>query len=99
MNQAAFRRRKEIVWAQPSETPPALAGLAAGLRAALGEAGFLLENRPFAAHVTLLRKSRGGKLPRLPAADWPVVEFSLTRSVLGAQGARYESLQRFACAA
>jgi 2'-5' RNA ligase len=53
---------------------------------------FMLERRPFAAHVTLVRKARVAELPPLPAVRWPVSDFCLVQSVR----ATYEPLERFA---
>ena len=62
----------------------------------LGEKGFETEKRPFAAHITLIRKARdAGALPPLPAVEWPVTEFVLVRSQLAAAGPDYEMLQRY----
>ena len=78
-------------------TPAPLGALAASLAAALGREGFALERRPFAVHVTLLRKVPARpRLPPLPELVWPVEEFSLVRSTLAAGGSRYEILERFA---
>ncbi len=86
-----------IVWVGPSETPAALAALAESLRAELVSGGFTLERRPFAAHVTLIRKARAtGTLPPLPKVDWPVNEVALVRSTLTAQGPDYEVIERIA---
>ena len=58
-----------IVWAGPERTPPALDSLASALRAQLQAEGFAIEARPFAPHVTLVRKAhRAPRLPPLPAA-------------------------------
>lgn len=85
-----------IVWAGPRETPAPLAALARSLGEALTDRGFRLERRPFAAHITLLRKaSAPRRLPPLPRLEWPVTEFSLVRSTLDAKGSRYEVVERF----
>lgn len=97
IEQAAYRRHNRIVWAGPREVPAALADLAAALRAALAQAGFTLEKRAFAAHVTLLRKARGDVLAPLPAIAWPVTEFVLVHSVLATEGSRYTNLETFRC--
>jgi 2'-5' RNA ligase len=79
--------------------PGALARLAEALGAGLRAEGFALERRPFAVHVTLIRKARGaGPLPELRPVDWPVGEFVLVRSLLSSAGSRYEPLERFALA-
>ncbi len=94
--QACYRARQRIVWAEPAETPAALSALAGALARALRAAGFELETRPFAAHVTLLRDARGARaLPPLPPRAWQVGEFTLVRSTNSERGLAYEVLERF----
>jgi 2'-5' RNA ligase len=89
-------RENNIVWAGPRETPLALAALFKSLSLELYREEFILERRPFAAHVTLIRKARAARLPPLPAVEWPVREFLLVRSSLSSKGSTYEPLERFA---
>jgi 2'-5' RNA ligase len=85
-----------IVWVGPYETPQPLQFLAASLRQALNQSNFKTDSRPFASHVTLIRKARDpGVLPPLPGVEWPVEEFVLVRSRLSAAGSSYEVLERF----
>jgi len=96
LEHAHYWKHNKIVWVGPQTMPPPLATLVAQLHGALKEQAFVLEDRPFAAHVTLLRKARPPKaLPPLPALDWPVNEFALVRSRTSPKGATYESLERF----
>jgi 2'-5' RNA ligase len=88
---ARYWRHNQIVWAGPQEAPGALAALAESLQLELYRESFILERRPFAAHVTLLRKAPPQPLPPLPRLAWPVNEFALVRSAGGA----YETLERF----
>lgn len=75
---------RHIVWAGCEVTPEPLSALAGELSSSLRNAGFSLEDRPFAAHVTLLRNARcdllGQAPPFLPALDWQVNEFVLAQS-------------------
>jgi RNA 2',3'-cyclic 3'-phosphodiesterase len=97
IEQARYWARNRIVWAGPSETPQPLQALAGTLAARLQERNFPVEQRPFAAHVTLVRNAqRPGGLAHLPQVDWPVREFVLVRSRLSDGGPRYEVLERFA---
>jgi type IV pilus assembly protein PilA len=96
LEKARYRRENNIVWAAPRDTPAPLQALFDSLSEQLYREEFILERRPFAAHVTLLRKARAAKLPPLPALDWPVREFSLVRSALSSAGSSYEVLKRFA---
>jgi len=92
MEEARYWRDNRIVWAGPRETPPPLAGLFKRLELALYKEDFILERRPFTAHVTLIRKASAVQsLPPLPAVKWPVGEFVLVSS----SGSSYETLERF----
>jgi RNA 2',3'-cyclic 3'-phosphodiesterase len=91
-----YWRHNKIVWVGPRGLPAALDQLVRQLHGALKEDGFALEERPFAAHITLIRKACApGVLAGLPVADWPADEFVLMRSVPGGSGSRYEAVERF----
>jgi 2'-5' RNA ligase len=93
---AEYWRHNQIVWAGPRETPAALAALVERLHFELYRAEFILERRPFAAHVTLVRKARKPvSLPPLPAVDWPIRDLTLVRSTVSAQGSAYDIVERF----
>jgi 2'-5' RNA ligase len=93
---AQYVKRNEMVWVGPAKMPVELGALAANLHGALRAAGFTLEERPFRAHVTVIRKARMPKaIPPLPRVEWPVAEFVLMRSRTSPQGPSYEPLERF----
>jgi 2'-5' RNA ligase len=96
LEEARYWRENRIVWAGPKELPSGLKRLVESLGMELYREEFILERRPFAAHVTLIRGARPARLAPLPAAlDWPVNEFQLMRSSLSAAGASYEPLAFF----
>lgn len=96
IEKAQYWRHNRIVWAGPRDTPVPLAALVAELHGALRRAGYTLEERPYAAHVTLLRSAPPpGELPPLPAVEWPVSELTLVRSAVSNKGSAYEIVQRF----
>ena len=96
VDEARFWKKNQIVWAGPRETPPELDRLVRSLQLELYRAEFILERRPFAAHVTLLRKAREpAEMPPLPRMAWPVHEFLLVRSLTSASGPTYEPIARF----
>lgn len=95
IEEARYVRENQMVWVRPRETPAALTSLFERLSMELYREEFILERRPFAAHVTLIRKARRANLPALPAVQWPVTEFLLVRSALSSKGASYEPLERF----
>jgi 2'-5' RNA ligase len=81
----------DIVWAGPRRIPEELGCLAEALQLELYKDNFILERRPFAAHVTLARKAAAQSLPALPRLEWPVKEFALVSSADGS----YRTLERF----
>ena len=96
IERAKIWRHNRIAWVGPEETPAALDALVQSLHEQLRAQGFGIEARPFAAHVTLVRKAaKTARLPPLPVLDWPVDEFTLVRSKLSSKGSGYEILGRF----
>lgn len=88
-----------IGWAGPMVTPEPLAALAAGLQSGSRALGFAVDERPYHAHLTLVRKAQRPLRTR-PLAEpmsWPVEEFVLVCSELGGPGSRYSVLHRFPC--
>ena len=93
---AGYWPHNRIVWVGPQEIPAPLSHLVQQLHPALAEQSFVLEKRPFAAHLTLLRKAgKPTSLPELPAVLWPADEFLLVRSSTSPHGSRYEPIERF----
>ncbi|HNH34889.1 MAG TPA: RNA 2',3'-cyclic phosphodiesterase [Rhodocyclaceae bacterium] len=100
LDRLGWWRHNRILWAGCGQPDPALPALAGALARALGDAGFPVERRPFAAHLTLLRNSRCAAVPAMPeGVRWPVREFVLVRSRLSEKGAHYEILDRWPLAA
>jgi 2'-5' RNA ligase len=89
--------RKKICWAAAGAISPVLRDLAAALHDRLKAAGFRTEERPFAAHVTLLRHARCEKMPEGDSLSivWSVCDFVLVESDLKPEGAGYRILQRW----
>lgn len=100
LDQVGWWRHNRILWAGAHSVDAALALLVEELFELLKEGGFSLESRPFAAHVTLLRKAdcRAGAEQGIEFAPlrWRVPEFVLVESVLRPEGAGYRPLARFA---
>lgn len=86
-----------LLCAAPSQPLPAATALAAALREAVRDTVGVTP-RPFAAHVTLLRRLRRlGEVSMLPLA-WPVTEFCLLRSLQVGRAVRYSSIDAWPCA-
>jgi RNA 2',3'-cyclic 3'-phosphodiesterase len=93
---AKYWRHNRIVWVGPHETPAELKEMVDALHLELSRAEYILERRPFAAHVTLIRNAHPPRtLPALPQVDWPVREFVLVRSSVDSKGSTYDILERF----
>jgi 2'-5' RNA ligase len=91
-----YVEKKKIVWAGASALPEALCVLAGELNASLRATGFATEERPFAAHATLLRNARRPEAPlELAPIAWPVGEFVLVESELTPEGANYRVIGRW----
>ena len=83
-----------VGWAAPWRMPEALAGMAARLATALNAQGFVLEDRPFAPHATLVRRiDRGVASRAIDPIGWRVEKFALVESRRGT--GRYETLGAF----
>jgi 2'-5' RNA ligase len=96
IEQGQYWNHNKIIWVGPAAVPVPLTDLVRQLHAALKDAAFVLEDRPFTAHITLLRKAKAPRaLPLLPQIDWPVKEFVLVRSRTSPKGSTYEPVERF----
>ena len=96
IDDARYWKHNKIVWVGPQTVPVQLENLVGQLHAALAEGLFVLEKRPFAAHITLIRKARlPGSIPPLPVVEWPVNEFLLVRSRTSPKGSSYAPIERF----
>jgi RNA 2',3'-cyclic 3'-phosphodiesterase len=100
-----FERRKRVhmLWAG-IEASPALNDLHERVEAAVLRAGFQAEKRKFKAHVTLARFRQGAgpdigqylEASNIYASGvFPVEEFSVYRSHLNSDGARYEIVSTY----
>jgi 2'-5' RNA ligase len=89
-----LRPRQQIVWLEASTQPPELGTLLSDLTIGLTQLGFVQEERPFIAHMTLFRHVRRvNRLLELKApVRWRVTHFDLVRSILTPEGANHEIL-------
>jgi 2'-5' RNA ligase len=80
--------RARVAWAGCAKPTAALVRLQSALVNGLSRRGFALEDRPFAPHLTLARKTLAPLPPaRIDPIAWEVGEFALVRSRAG----RYET--------
>jgi 2'-5' RNA ligase len=94
LDRLGYWKHNRIIWT--GGVSPRLTFLADALAAGLRQAGFSLDSRSFAAHVTLLRDARCAGIPLMPQAlAWPAREFVLAESAPSREGARYEIVARW----
>jgi 2'-5' RNA ligase len=91
LEQASYWGHNKIIWAGPRQVPAEMTRLVETLQLELYKESFILERRPFAAHVTLARKAPAQSLPALPRTEWLAKEFAL----VGSSGGSYQTLERF----
>lgn len=97
LDQLGYWPKTQILWLGTSQTPATLTQLVTQLTAALSSCGYQPDNRPFRAHITLMRKvNRIKNLPSITPITWLVADFCLVRSRLNASGAHYEVIARWA---
>lgn len=95
LDQLACWRHNHIVWLGARRVPDELALLADNLTRRVRAAGYQLDVRPFAAHITLLRNAQcEANLPEIAPLIWHNQGFALMESHLDAGGARYRILSR-----
>lgn len=88
--------RSGVLWLGSSERPPALLDLVAALNEALAPCGYQPERRPYAPHMTLMRKlSRRPRLPSPRPVSWRARKFALMESIAEPGGVRYQVLQGY----
>ena len=95
LDQPGYWRHNRIGWLGASQAPPPHRELVGLLNAALQAAGFPVDTRPHVPHVTLLRKSAGGEVPRCEAVRWPIRDFVLVQSSTESDGAHYDVIRRW----
>lgn len=96
IEESEYWKRNRIVWVGPRQIPAPLERLVTALQLELFRAEFILERRPFAAHVTLLRKARMAlALPDLPPVRWHASDFVLVQSHTSRTGPTYATVQGF----
>lgn len=96
LDQVGYWPRPRVIWFGASETPMPLRQLAQGLNAGLANCGLTPEARPFAAHLTVMRKaSRGPDQGDIAPLVWPVDSFVLVQSLTLPEGAQYRVLRHW----
>ncbi|BAV34527.1 2'-5' RNA ligase [Sulfuricaulis limicola] len=94
LEQMGYWPKPGILWAGPNQTPSLLIQLVQELNAGLVACGYDAEKRPYAAHLTLARKTHlHNAVASMEPRAWEINRFHLVRSHTHAGGARYEILR------
>ncbi|HEX5394076.1 MAG TPA: RNA 2',3'-cyclic phosphodiesterase [Rhodocyclaceae bacterium] len=95
LDRLGYWSHNHILWAGCMAPSAALVALEEGLQMRLREAGFALEDRPFALHMTLLRKAQcESPVPLARVISWRADEMLLVESVPGG-ATRYVPISRW----
>jgi 2'-5' RNA ligase len=100
IDEIGYWKHNHIVYLAPREVPAELAHLVSTLEYAVSAAGFSLERRPYAPHITLMRNARCPALsafaPELPQPiTWRAREWLLVKSEQTSGGSAYAPVGRW----
>lgn len=91
-----YWKHKRIVYAAPTSAPRELLDLVNALSSGLAAAGFSLEQRVYAPHITLMRNASCQTVPQLAAPIvWQVREWMLVTSEQTSDGSVYTPISRW----
>jgi RNA 2',3'-cyclic 3'-phosphodiesterase len=97
---AACWKHNKVAWVGSSVTPPELGQLVNALESVVAAEGLRFDRRPFAPHMTLVRKARCGPLDfKMPRIEWRVTDYVLVQSELNREGSLYTVIGRWPRAA
>lgn len=82
-------KRPKVLWLGTQETPDALVQLVTGLGHGVRGCNIELDKRPFAAHLTLMRKVREFSELEIEPVEWCVDRFCLVQSFTYPEGVEY----------
>jgi 2'-5' RNA ligase len=99
LDRVGYWPHNRIVYAAPAAMPAPLVALAQALAQRLATAGFRVEERPYFAHVTLLRAARRAPdAARFTPVHWPVEAIALVQSARSGGRLVYRPLERWTLA-
>jgi 2'-5' RNA ligase len=99
LDRVGYWPHNRIAYAAPAAMPAPLSALAQALALRLAAAGFRTEERPYFAHVTLLRAARRAPAGvRFAPVRWPVDAIALVQSARSGGRLVYRPLERWTLA-
>jgi RNA 2',3'-cyclic 3'-phosphodiesterase len=89
-------KHNHIVYLASREVPAELSNLVSRLKKGVSAAGFSVERRPYAPHITLMRNALCRSLPKLPEPiTWWAREWLLVKSQQTSGGSAYAPVGRW----
>ena len=90
-------KRPQVIWLGTDMVPEPLADLVAYLNAVAAGHDLRVDSRPFAPHLTLVRKAKRALTgAAFTPIHWNIREFCLVQSITHASGAEYRIIQNWA---
>ena len=86
-------KRPKVLWLGANETPDSLMQLVASLNQGLRGCDIALDDRPFATHLTLMRKVKKFYEMNIEPIDWRVDQFCLVQSFTHPEGVEYKVIK------
>lgn len=86
-------KRPKVLWLGTDETPDSLTQLVASLNQGLRGCDIVLDDRPFATHLTLMRKVKKFYDMDIEPIDWRVDQFCLVQSFTHPEGVEYRVIK------
>jgi len=91
-----YFQKPKVLWMGLKQVPRAMEILHKKLSESLSGCDYQMEHRPYAPHVTLMRKlTKPEKLENIKPISWQVNEFVLVESISIEGGVRYEVRERY----
>lgn len=96
MDKLIYRHKQGMVWLESAQIPAALLSLAASVESVCRNCGIETEDRPYKAHLTVMRKVRSfSSAVSIEPIIWPVNSFVLVSSQTLPEGAVYQMIERW----
>lgn len=96
IEEIGYWKHNHIVYLAPREVPAELTHLVSSLEDGVSNAGFSVERRPYAPHITLMRNAFCRNLPELSAPiAWRAREWLLVKSEQTSGGSVYAPVGRW----
>lgn len=88
--------KAKIFWMGCHQIPPVLYQLHQQLGESLSDCDYQIEKRPYAPHVSMMRKlTKPGELTNFTSIDWQVNDFVLVESITRSEGVEYKVIRKY----